>query len=431
MSGPNHIVGGIVFTGIYLSMWDRNIYGQLHYLAFTAFFSVLPDIDHTKSLIGKSFYPIAKWLDRKFGHRTITHSLACYIGLAILIGSFERSYFNSNEISRIFLWAYGSHLIFDMMTIQGVPIFYPFKKNPCVIPGNPKFRFRSSDIKAESIIFLIFISLAFTCKDLFAKGFWNTYNTSFNTLKHLHNESIQYNKALSVTYKFTNLGNALSGKGWLLQSTVEKALLFEPGKGFINITNNDKIEILQPERTQTTFRHQELQFSAITLDSLNQLLKGKPIANLKIQSTLPIQYTKENKPQSGTSIELEHVFNPVLLSSDIDSIDQSTQRDIDLTTLEIERTRQEQAKYQAEKSTALAALQQVESDLESNELAIRENATRKYPTIKAHYEAIQPPVSNLKALQTRLQYQQARLHIRKSQSISGYISYFIIQIPPQ
>jgi inner membrane protein len=25
-----------------------------------------------------------------------------------------------------------------MVTISGVPLFYPFVKNPCVIPGNPK-----------------------------------------------------------------------------------------------------------------------------------------------------------------------------------------------------------------------------------------------------------------------------------------------------
>src|SRR5690606_26210527 len=84
MSGPNHIVGGVVFTGLYLSMWDKNIYGQPHFLFFTAFFAVLPDIDHTRSLIGKTFYPVAKFLDRKFGHRTITHSLLCYIALGII-----------------------------------------------------------------------------------------------------------------------------------------------------------------------------------------------------------------------------------------------------------------------------------------------------------------------------------------------------------
>jgi inner membrane protein len=91
MGGPNHVAGGVVFTGIYLSMFDVNIYSQPHFLFFTAFFSLLPDIDHTKSLIGKPFFPLARYLDRKSGHRTITHSLLCYFLLALVIGIIEKT----------------------------------------------------------------------------------------------------------------------------------------------------------------------------------------------------------------------------------------------------------------------------------------------------------------------------------------------------
>jgi inner membrane protein len=58
-----------------------------------------------------------------------------------------------------------------MLTRQGIPLLYPFKKNPCVIPGNPKFRLRSMDFKTESLAFVLFIILAFSCKDFFANGF--------------------------------------------------------------------------------------------------------------------------------------------------------------------------------------------------------------------------------------------------------------------
>lgn len=128
MSGANHIVGGTVFTGIYLSMWDTNVFSQPLFLFFTAFFAVLPDIDHTKSPIGTLFYPIAKYLDKKHGHRTITHSLICYVLLIILVGSIERIISDKRIITSIFIWSYGSHLILDMITKQGVPLFYPFKK---------------------------------------------------------------------------------------------------------------------------------------------------------------------------------------------------------------------------------------------------------------------------------------------------------------
>lgn len=32
----------------------------------------------------------------------------------------------------------GNHLIFDMCTRQGIPIFYPFPHRPVVLPANPK-----------------------------------------------------------------------------------------------------------------------------------------------------------------------------------------------------------------------------------------------------------------------------------------------------
>jgi len=69
MTAPNHIVGGIAITGISLSFWDINIFSNSIYLTLCIFSSLLPDIDHTKSIIGKMFYPLAKYLDTKFGHK--------------------------------------------------------------------------------------------------------------------------------------------------------------------------------------------------------------------------------------------------------------------------------------------------------------------------------------------------------------------------
>lgn len=81
MSGPNHVAGGFVLTGIYLSMWDVNIYAQPHFIFFTAFFSLLPDIDHTRSIIGKAFYPIAKYWIRSLAtvpSRTLCSATFCW-----------------------------------------------------------------------------------------------------------------------------------------------------------------------------------------------------------------------------------------------------------------------------------------------------------------------------------------------------------------
>ncbi len=45
--------------------------------------SQLPDIDTTKSIAGKTLYPIAAWFEARFPHRTITHCLLATLFLAI------------------------------------------------------------------------------------------------------------------------------------------------------------------------------------------------------------------------------------------------------------------------------------------------------------------------------------------------------------
>ena len=443
MSGPNHIVGGIVFTGIYLSMWDKNIYAAPHLLFFTAFFAVLPDVDHTKSLVGKSFYPIAKWLDKKFGHRTITHSLLCYAAMGLLIGLVESLAGGNGMITKIFIWAYGSHLVFDMLTVQGVPLFYPFKKNPCVIPGNPKFRFKSSDFKTEGIILIFFTCCAIFCKDLFANGFWNTYNQTFDNVKHLNAERLMYDKNIEVDYNIEKDGKKLQGKAILIKATKENAVIFgDIKKGsspeFITVQATDRINNLKPIRTGKSYSIQEIRFANIGLDSLLRITNNKLIISIKLQATLPINYTKENKPQSSTSIDLDYLYNPIFKSSDIDSIDLSTEKDIELTKQEISNNQQQQAIYSRELGERLAnkqklyiQYQKILQEENSTDLAIKEHAIREVNKAKSDYEnystTTSQPTNQSTALAIRLQFLQSKLHIKKSQSITGYISYFTIQ----
>ena len=146
MTAANHIVGGVAITGISCSFWDVNIFADVSYLTVVIFTSLLPDIDHPKSIMGRVFFPIAKWLDKNYGHRTITHSLTLFLPL-LLLCRLAGGLFMGEESSSyllIFGFAYLSHLILDMLTVHGVPLFYPFLRNPCVMPANPNFRLEAA-----------------------------------------------------------------------------------------------------------------------------------------------------------------------------------------------------------------------------------------------------------------------------------------------
>lgn len=85
--------------------------------------SLLPDVDHPTSILGKKIYPVSAIIGGIFGHRGITHSL---IAVLALIG--VMAYFNASPL----IWAasvgYLSHLLGDWLTPSGVPLLYPNMK---------------------------------------------------------------------------------------------------------------------------------------------------------------------------------------------------------------------------------------------------------------------------------------------------------------
>ena len=220
MTAPNHITGGTVFTGIFASLWDINIFSDINFLFLCWFASLLPDIDHTKAPIGKLFYPISKYLDKKFGHRTITHSLIFVLTSFLIIRSLLPSPF-----PLIYLLALSSHIIFDMMTVQGVPLLYPFLKNPFVLPGNPEARIRSGNTRAELTAFVLFIICGTFCYPLMTNGFWMTFNKTLGSKKQLISEFKRSDKILLVDYQFRRDFQLFEGVGYCLSAS-ESNIIF-------------------------------------------------------------------------------------------------------------------------------------------------------------------------------------------------------------
>lgn len=90
--------------------------------ATLAFGALLPDIDTTQSGLGKFVKPVSRFLERRFGHRTITHSL---LGMAIVAALTFPVLGISSHAYIYLLLGYASHLVLDTMNIIGVPLLYP------------------------------------------------------------------------------------------------------------------------------------------------------------------------------------------------------------------------------------------------------------------------------------------------------------------
>ena len=86
--------------------------------ASAALGSLLPDIDMPQSTIGRVFKPLASLLEKKCGHRTITHDVLIMVPLFII------SIFVKNPIFFGIMLGVIGHLFLDSMTTMGVCFNY-------------------------------------------------------------------------------------------------------------------------------------------------------------------------------------------------------------------------------------------------------------------------------------------------------------------
>jgi inner membrane protein len=102
----------------------------------------LPDLDSTNSTIGKIFFPVSSWIEDRFPHRSVTHSLLATVTLAVL--SLSIGYYFLGNIPMAIALPLG-HLLAcfsDTFTLQGVQLFYP---DPAwaVSVSNPRRRLKT------------------------------------------------------------------------------------------------------------------------------------------------------------------------------------------------------------------------------------------------------------------------------------------------
>ena len=91
-----------------------------------------PDIDTLGSTVGRVFSPIARRIERRWGHRTITHCYAAQATVAALALPFIWA--GLPHIYAAIVVGYISHPFLDTWTVQGVRVFWPWSDRRGVFP---------------------------------------------------------------------------------------------------------------------------------------------------------------------------------------------------------------------------------------------------------------------------------------------------------
>ena len=109
--------------------------------------SLLPDVDLPPAKIGRLFWFVSVPLERRFGHRTLTHSALGLAAIALLAAPLW-------FLNPLYVWAVvggtWSHLWLDMLNVRGIDLFWPAPLR-VVTPGNRHWRLEVGS-KGEMIL---------------------------------------------------------------------------------------------------------------------------------------------------------------------------------------------------------------------------------------------------------------------------------------
>ncbi|CRK85711.1 Inner membrane protein YdjM [Candidatus Providencia siddallii] len=134
------------------------VHGNLTYMILAVLFgSLLPDIDHTSSVIGRLLFFLSFLISKVFRHRGFTHSFLAWIILTVFC--YNLLYFDVNidmDLLQSFLLGYISHEIADMLTPRGVQFFWPLQKHFCL-----SIFYGKTNKHKERFIFIILIICAY------------------------------------------------------------------------------------------------------------------------------------------------------------------------------------------------------------------------------------------------------------------------------
>jgi inner membrane protein len=108
--------------------------------------SLLPDVDHPRSWVGRRIRPVSTAIAATFSHRGITHSAIAVIGLTLLL---LHAGYRPGGVSALAV-GYLSHLAADMLTPRGLRLGWPLRRTW----GLPLCR---TDSAMESMIVLAII----------------------------------------------------------------------------------------------------------------------------------------------------------------------------------------------------------------------------------------------------------------------------------
>lgn len=167
MMAKTHILLSVTITSFALETIHPAV------LATAALASQLPDVDTSTSFVGRILFPLSRWLEHRFPHRTITHSFFATAIIALLALPLRWSH---PQLWHAVMLGFFGGWFGDAFTKSGVAAFYPLSSARLVIPANPRLRL-STGSRAEYLVCIgLLLSFLFSVHLHSQGGFRRAFN---------------------------------------------------------------------------------------------------------------------------------------------------------------------------------------------------------------------------------------------------------------
>lgn len=192
--------------------------------------ALLPDIDTGRSRIGRIAGPLSALLERRFGHRTLTHSL---LGLALLALLASPLLLGQRGLWTMLLAGCASHLLLDTATVSGVPLLWPSRLRFWLV-GNRAWRVPTGSARERAwlaVLSLITLALAPLAVDGFTPWFHRALGTSYGAVE----DYLRWKDGHEVwaTVRGSNLltGETIRGRYRVIDALHSELILIEDAQG--------------------------------------------------------------------------------------------------------------------------------------------------------------------------------------------------------
>jgi inner membrane protein len=284
--------------------------------------SQIPDLDTTKSWVGLAFYPLARYLEERFPHRSLTHSFFLTIVIALL----------SLPVLFLYSWQLWAalpigHLLScfsDCCTKLGCQFFYPVNKDNWVMGLNPQNRLETGKpgeygvLASAMCIFVISFYLVTGGGGIKAwaqKALFPTSRTAIEVLRQQNQKAV----AIEVEGLRRVDNSKVKERYWAIASQGSAIIAKSPSGKILRIGDSGEIipkrvNVL-PDRLQLKIRRQRIEEAEAEewINSLppDALVVGNLLIEDAVEINLPIPApgTMQNIVKNGGGVSLDHV-NP-------------------------------------------------------------------------------------------------------------------------